>query len=455
MSVVPTNLDVVERGQECPRESVWRRAWTWFCRPLASDRSLLRERPFPGAVFYIWSYPFTAGGKLIMGGLLVSALVGSITNDIPIYQLPVALLVLVLLVSAVGSVLRWLSVKLTGEFPDVISAGQTVRAEFTVTNDNRLPLFDVSVACFSLPRSFDVDREERIVTTLSAGESAKLTIKLTPRRRGLYDMPSVRAFSTFPFNLFRNQLARKESRPLLVLPRFEPLSRLHINVANRYQPGGVSFAAQVGESPEYIGNREYMPGDSPRHIDFRSWARLSKPVVREFQEEYFHRVGLILDTHVPCGPLGLRLPWQRRSREFEAAVSLTASVAHLFSQGEFLLDVFAAGPDIHVFRIGRNTPPLPSVLEILAAVPDCPQSPFDGLTAALINEFPYIAAVVCIFLDWDASRYQIVRAALDSGCQVKVVLIERNVAKSRVVDSFGVELVRVTAAQVEAGLGEF
>ena len=59
-------------------------------------------------------------------------------------------------------------------------------------------------------------------------------------------------------------------------------------------------------------------------------------------------------------------------------------------------------------------------------------------------------------LDLDESRRdQVVRAALDSGCQVKVVLIERNVGKSRAVDSFGVELVRVTAEQVEAGLGEF
>jgi hypothetical protein len=35
-----------------------------------------------------------------------------------------------------------------------------------------------------------------------------------------------------------------------------------------------------------------------RRIDFRSWARLGKPVVREYQEEYYCRIALILDTHV-------------------------------------------------------------------------------------------------------------------------------------------------------------
>lgn len=430
-----------------------------FLRPMIADRAMFRERPFPGLMFFLWTYPFTPAGKVVMAALSVSALAGAITEEMPIYQIPVTLGVLVLVASGVGSILRWMSVSISGDWPDRVTTGQTVRGEFAVTNAGRWPLLDVSLAIFKLPTSWDSVREERMVPTLAAGETAKLPIRVIPRRRGRYLLPSVRAFSTFPFNLFRNQLGRKESRPILVLPRFEPLQRINLDVGNRYQPGGITFTSHVGESPEYIGNREYLLGDSPRHIDFKSWARLAKPVVREYQEEYFHRLGLVLDTFVPRDWLSLNwLPyeWLRRRSErgLEAAVSLTASVADVFSRGEYVLDVFAAGPELHVFRTGRSTTPIEAVLEILADVPPCRENPFEQMTAALATELPQISAIVCIFLDWDEPRQRLVQAALDNGCRVKVVVIQRHFRPLPELDRAGVEVLRFTAEQIETGIGE-
>ena len=200
-------------------------------------------------------------------------------------------------------------------------------------------------------------------------------------------------------------------------------------------------------------------GDSPRHIDFKSWARLAKPVVREYQEEYFHRLGLVLDTLLPRDRRSLKwLPVERlqrrNERPLEAAVSLTAAVADVFSRGEFVLDVFAAGPELHVFRTGRSTTPIEAVLEILADVPACRENPFDRMTAALVTEFPQLSALVCIFLDWDESRQRLVQAALDHGCRVKVVVIQRRSQPLPELDRAGVEVLRFTPEQIEAGIGE-
>lgn len=428
-------------------------------RPMLADRAMFRERPFPGVIFFLWSYPFTPAGKVLMGALSISALAGAITEDMPIYQIPVTLGVLVLVASAVGSVLRTLSVSLRGEWPDQVIVGQPVRGEFLVTNDSRWTLLDVSVSIFKLPLGWEVIREESTVLTMGAGESATLPIRIVPHRRGRFSLPSIRAYSTFPFNLFRNQLGRKDSRPIVVLPRFLPLQRINLDVGNRYQPGGITFTSHIGESPEYIGNREYMPGDSPRHIDFKSWARLAKPVVREYQEEYFHRLGLVLDTFVPSNWLSLNwFPYEwlrrRKERDLEAAVALTAAVADVFSRGEFVLDVFAAGPELHVFRTGRGTTPIEAVLEILADVPACRVNPIDRITAAISPELPQISAVVCVFLDWDESRQRLVQAALDQGCRVKVIVIQREHRPLPQLDRAGVELLQFTAAQIEAGIGE-
>ncbi len=427
-----------------------RRLIAKFLRPMIADRALFRERPFPGVLFFIWTYPFTPAGKVVMLALTLSGIAGAITDEMPIYQLPVALLVLVMVTSGASSVMRWLSVTISGEWPDHVTAGQTVRAEFTVHNDTRFPVLDVSIACFNLPKGWQEVREERIVPTLAPGESAKLTLRAVAKRRGRYSMPWVRAFSTFPFNLFRNQLGRKESRPVLVLPRFAPLHRINLEVGNRYQPGGISFTSQIGESPEYIGNREYTPGDSPRHIDFRSWARLAKPIVREFQEEYFHRLGLVLDTTPPPS----RFRWQRGDRELEAAISLTAAIADLFSRGEYLLDVFAVGPELHLLRTGRSTAPIDSVLEILAAVPINLAIQFDQLNSALAVELPNISSIVCVLLGWDDSRRRLVKLALDSGCQAKIIIIQQNREVPVSLEFPNVDIVCLTPEQIENGIGE-
>ena len=74
---------------------------------------------------------------------------------------------------------------------------------------------------------------------------------------------------------------------------------MDLDVGKRYQPGGIALTSHIGESPEYIGNRDYRPGDSLRRIDPRAWARLATPIVREYSEEYYCRIALVLDTYVP------------------------------------------------------------------------------------------------------------------------------------------------------------
>ena len=122
-----------------------------------------------------------------------------------------------------------------------------------------------------------------------------------------------------------------------------PLVDVSVPVGMRHQPGGIALTSNIGESPEYIGNREYVPGEPVRRIDFRSWARLGKPVVREFQEEYYCRIALVLDTHVvpkmTWGSFerwaeGWYFPYEQGPEEFpelEAAVSMTAALADALS----------------------------------------------------------------------------------------------------------------------------
>jgi uncharacterized protein (DUF58 family) len=412
------------------------------------------KRPKGGFFFLAWDYPFTRPGKLLIAGIAITALTGAVSKEAPIYQLCVALIVLELMASAVGSLLRWWNVfgwtrlSLRGRLPERVSAGQPLAATFTVTNAGRLPTYDLSLGCFRAPRSWKIGRTQEMTPHLGSQQSIELTLRMTPLQRGLYNLPPIRLFTTFPFNLFRNELGRCPTDPVLVLPRFHPLTRIRLDVGNRYQPGGLALTSHIGESPEYIGNRDYLPGDAARRIDFRSWARLAKPVVKEYQEEYYCRIALVLDTSIAPR----RKPRRAGFPDLEAAVSLSAAVADALSQGEYIIDIFAAGPELHVFRSGRHTAHFDNVLEILACVGPCRDNPFDKVTPRLIGELASISSVVCVFLDWDASRQQLVRAALEAGCHVKVLIVRDGPTTDSIDQLGGMDLAQYTPAQIDANL---
>ncbi|MBN2310495.1 MAG: DUF58 domain-containing protein [Candidatus Hydrogenedentes bacterium] len=373
-------------------------------------------------VNYLWGFKTTATCKFVIGGLLLSGVVGSRSLQMPVYQLFCGLSAVLGTALLAGWVMRP-RVTAAGGLPEKACAGHAVSGSVTLTNHARRAAYDVSARYFGLPPSLEPAAPDspgaNTVFRLDPGETACISVSVHPLRRGLYPLPELRPYSTFPFGLWRMAGAGHDGGKLLVLPDFHPLNEVVVPVGTRYQPGGIALTSNVGESPEYIGNREYRPGDPWRQLDFRSWARLAKPVVREFQEEYYHRIALVLDTFVP----GRRRIPPAGFPQLEAAVSLAAAVADGLSRGEYIIDLFAAGPELYVFRAGRHISHFESVLEILACVDACRRNPFDTVTPAIADELASVSTVICVFLDWDAARRGLVRTAIESGCEVKVLIV--------------------------------
>ena len=369
--------------------------------------------------FYFWGYKATESGRALLFGTLVSTMVALSTLDIPAFHLFDALVALLTVAWCVGWYFRP-RLRVEVEPLPTATAGLPITMVCRVTNiRRRRAAHDVSLGFIGLPKGLREAQPQPVLSHLAAGQSASLKLTIIPERRGLYQLPPVRAFSTFPFGLFRFGLGSCPGGGLVVLPSFHPISTVSLPVGSRYQPGGIALTSNIGESPEYIGSRDYRPGDSPRRIDFRAWARRARPVVREYQEEYYCRIALVLDTFVP----GKRKAPPGGFPGLEAAVSLSAAVADALSRGEYLIDIFAAGPELYVFRAGRHTAHFENILEILACVEPCRRDPFDVVAPALADELANISTVVCVFLDWDASREGLVRAAREAGCSVRAFIV--------------------------------
>ena len=61
-------------------------------------------------------------------------------------------------------------------------------------------------------------------------------------------------------------------------------------------PGGVFAGAGAGQSADFHDFREYQPGDDPRRVDWRAYARSGQLRLKQFREEVSPIVEFFLDT---------------------------------------------------------------------------------------------------------------------------------------------------------------
>ena len=202
-----------------------------------------------------------------------------------------------------------------------------------------------------------------------------------------------------PFGLFRAFRRVPSPHTVLVLPRRYLLPPLALPGSAQYQRGGVALAAGVGESEEFVALREYRRGDSLRRVHWRSSARLGQPIVKEYQDEYFTRHALVLDTHCEAA----------RDAVFEEAVAVAASFACTVPDQESLLDLLFVGPRTVCVTSGRGVGHTQQMLEVLAAVKPCREPRLSELEALVWQHRGSLSGCLLVLMDWDEPRRALVR----------------------------------------------
>lgn len=303
-----------------------------------------------------------------------------------------------------------------------VCAGETIPIDIDVEQRGRSRGADLVVLLHRLPPAIDsVPDGGAALPDLKRGETTRLRLALQCNQRGSYTVPGFRIETGFPFGMLRARRIVDEPQALLVYPKFTALSRLTLPTGRRYQPGGVALASNLGESFEFLGNREYREGDNIRDIDWRATARVQTPIVREYREEYFLRVAVILDTHVPKKIR--RADRQQRLAAFERAVSVSASISDYMARQDYLVDLFAAGPNLYHLTAGRSLAYLDQILDILACVEANPDQPFDVIEPQIAEVMSRISTVICVMLDWDEPRRIFAHRLARQGAAVKVVIV--------------------------------
>jgi Protein of unknown function DUF58 len=255
--------------------------------------------------------------------------------------------------------------------------------------------------------------ENAVVPPIPPNEEVEVKIAVTPLRRGLFRFDGLTLARTDPFGLFRSFAKLKAPETMLILPKRYLLPQIPLPGTMRFQEGGVALASNVGQSDEFVALREYRRGDPLRRIHWRSWARFGKPIVREFEDEFFSRYALVLDTFCE----------EPFSETFEEAISVAASFACAVRSQESLLDLLFVGTQAYCFTTGRGLAHVDQMLEILASVRACTDKSFDTLETLTLNHASAVSGCICVFLAWDESRRRFVERLKAINIPLRVVVI--------------------------------
>ncbi|MFW5853985.1 MAG: DUF58 domain-containing protein [Thermodesulfobacteriota bacterium] len=251
------------------------------------------------------------------------------------------------------------------------------------------------------------------IGSIPAGGQATVPVETVPSRRGVHRFTGISIGRPDPLGLFLGMVSLSLPQPLMVLPRRYPLPPIRLPGTRKYQSGGVALTSSVGDSEEFISLRDYRPGDPLRRIHWKSWAKTGRPVVKEYQSEFYVRHALILDTFQESA----------FSPRFEEAVSVAASFAFTVGTQESLLDLMFIGPRAFCFTSGRSLGEVNHTLEILASVKPCRDRSFQTLTALVTERAPALSGCICVLLSWDKDRKDMIGGLRRIGIPVLVLVV--------------------------------
>lgn len=387
----------------------------------------------------------TRAGMLVGSALIGTAALGIDTNLTVTYRV-FAFAAALLLVGWVATLLQRGRYSVERHLPRVVTAGEPFTYRVTVNNlanaprdglaliddlaDPRPPLAEfrarITFPTYRAWRRLINERKACQVDEAALPEFApRSTLDVTLRgealRRGNQHFQGMTVARADPLGLVRGLCRLHAPANVLVLPRRYTLPPITLPGSRRYQPGGVALAASIGDTEEFVGLRDYRPGDPLQRIHWKSYARSGEPVVREYQDEYFERHALILDTFA-----GADL-----AVAFEDAVSIAASLACTVNTQECLLDLMFVGAESYLYTAGRGQMTTGSLLEVLAGVQLCASKPFRTLQDTVTARRGMLTGSICILLAWDDARRGFIRMLRTLGVPVLALLVTAEPVEER------------------------
>jgi uncharacterized protein (DUF58 family) len=265
--------------------------------------------------------------------------------------------------------------------------GDEVTIAFVVRNAGRRArsLVEISAGFFS-PFAAS-GRVSALVDEVPAGGEASVSGTIRDLRRGEYLFSPPAISSSDPFGLFTATRQTEEravpTARLTVFPRAFPIDYLSIASDLSWSISGLEPTNQAGASGDFLGTREYRPGDSVRTIHWPLSARMGDLIVKEFERNASTEVTIFLD-------LDANAAWgSGRDHTLEYAIRVAAAVAEYASRRGNAVGLVAYATQWVQVAPGKGPYHQQMLMHYLAALGPTGATPFNyviGQTAPRLKE---------------------------------------------------------------------
>jgi len=229
---------------------------------------------------------------------------------------------------------------LTRDLPDRVRLGETVTSELAVQHNG--PRMLRATVRDGWEPSAGVAGPNRTPLRIPPGERRRMSLQLTPWRRGDRRTEHVTIRSAGPLGLWSRQATLAAPGRVRVLPPFHSRAHLPSRLTRLRELDGRTPILIRGQGTEFDSIREYVRGDDVRSIDWRATARhanlevpgSSRLMVRTWRPERDRRIVIVADTSRTAAARIADEP--RLDTAWEASLLLAALASHAGDRVDFL-----------------------------------------------------------------------------------------------------------------------
>ena len=174
--------------------------------------------------------------------------------------------------------------------PAVAYQGSSIRVDLDVENRARRARLGIVV------EDDHASPVRVLVPALRPQERMRIGTRRRPARRGVAESEALRISSSAPFGVAVARRTIAAASRTVVYPAVVPLEGLPPSLGLRSADVSTSASPRRGGGGDYLGVREYRPGDSMRHVHWPSTARTGVVMVRELESEVARSLTIVVDT---------------------------------------------------------------------------------------------------------------------------------------------------------------
>ncbi|NPA98870.1 MAG: DUF58 domain-containing protein [Crenarchaeota archaeon] len=264
-------------------------------------------------------------------------------------------------------------------FLDPLIENTEVRTKLIVRNDGLVPIFYVTINDLYPELFRKVSGHSRTTCMLIPKSSVELNYTVKPVL-GKHRYGGVELVIRDPAGLFNYKLVLKTKQDIVrVKPKPLPIPKgIAYPIASRSLGLGRSRIRGIGQ--EFMTLREYVPGDDYRFIDWKSYARLRKLYVKEFEKEASLSLVVIIDAsrEMMKGIMG--------TTAIEHVARATAGIAkNVLHRGDWISVAIRSGEYLSS-GYGRGRYHLYRILSVISSIEWNDNKPRISLSDVVFNE---------------------------------------------------------------------